>query len=173
MNELEKRILQNSTLYDNIDFNIELTKYPMTTGLTVFRGDDRNADEILSKGFSPWYLMDIQNLRSLVVDLVHDGEFQKSLWTWWKYPGQRTINMKNNPFVATGTKDAHLGKYKYKIQLEQFKMYQIPTGGSLFFQKIGFNGDSLDNSSIIALQIDKDEVVFGTTVPPRYIEFLL
>ncbi len=167
MTELEERILHNSTIYDVEVFNKILAQYTSTDGLTVYRGDNRSFDEISSIGFSPWCLMEMQNLISLAVDFVRDPQFRKDFEAWWKYPCLRTINMKNNPFVATGTNDAHLGKYKYKIQLDQFHVYHIQSG--LFIQKIGFDGDSLDTSSIIAFQIDKAEVIFGTTIPAIYI----
>ncbi len=167
MKDLEDKILNNLTKYDAEEFHRTLSQYPMTTGLIVYRGDNRDFKEISSKGFSPWNTMKIENLKSLVAYFVNNKQFRIDFGNWWKYPSTRTIDMKQNPFVATGTSDAHYGKFEYEIQLNQFHVYQIQSG--LFTHKIGFDGDSLDTSSIIALQIDKEEVIFGTTIPPRYI----
>ncbi len=167
MNDTEKIIFEKDLKLDIKDFNNKLSKAAMSNGLTIYRGDNREPHIILSEGFSPWYPLDINRMRHLAVYFVNNKDFRSLLWQWWKYPSARTINMRNNPFVATGISDSHLGNYKYKIQLEQFHMYEIQKGALL--HKIGFEGDSLETSSIIAIQIDKEEIIFGTNIPPKYI----
>lgn len=168
MNEIEKRIFQNPYTYNPKELAECLSKKYKTVGLTVFRGDDRDDSIIKSQGFSPWNIMPKENLIGLIADLISDEKFRKVFWAWWKYPANRTINEKNNPFVSTGTECGHKGTYEYKIELNDFNMYEI-SKGILYFQ-VGFNGDNLENSSIIAIQIDMHEVIFGTNIPGKFIE---
>ena len=168
MNEIEKRIFQSPYAYNPKELSDCLSKKHKTVGLTVFRGDDRNVSIIEKQGFSPWDIMPKEILIGLIADLIADEKFRQDFWVWWKYPANRTINEKNNPFVSTGTECGHKGKYEYKIKLNDFNMYEISKG--LFYFQVGFNGDKFENSSIIAIQIDKHEVIFGTNIPGQFVE---
>ncbi len=168
--ELEKIVMECNITYSphELQYNLN-TKKDSVTHLKVYRGDNRTYNEIRAVGFQPRKQLPQQNLLNLAAHFVNDKSFRDSFCAWWKYRNGFTLPQNNIPFVATGTTETHYGDNEYEINIDRFNMFNL-SNSALKVQKIGFNGITLENSSIIAFQIYKDEIIFATTIPPEYIK---
>lgn len=168
--EIEDLVLNCNITYNPQELQLALnTKKDSVTQLKVYRGDNRTYNEIRFVGFQPRHQLMQQKLFNLAAHFVNDKDFRNSFCFWWKFRIGFTLSQNNIPFVATGTTETHYGDNKYEINIDRFNMFNL-SNSALKVQKIGFNGITLENSSIIAFQIYKDEIIFATTIPPEYIK---
>lgn len=135
--------------------------------LIVYRGDNRTYDDLKDDGFAPHYQLPCEKILNLIAILISDIKFRADFHQWLKYPCCRKISDSWHPFVSTGTHDSHLGNYDYKIDLGEVYVYEF--GSGINTMQIVFNGERLENSTIIGILIDHQEIVFGTNIPKSYI----
>lgn len=135
--------------------------------LTVYRGDKRTPDVITKEGFVPRFHLSQQLLLNLCSNLEVDQQFGIDFAYWCKNPNSRNIAIDFYPFVATGINDPHYTYNEYRIDLET--VYQYDFGIGIYKKAIIFDKERLENSTIIGIQIDKEEIVFGTDIPSCFI----
>lgn len=140
------------------------------TVLTFYRGDNRTMDEIGRTGFMAFnQTYSLEQGRNLIAHLFTCRNFCQDFAQWWIYPAScRTIPQNDAPFVSTGMDGGHYGKYEYKIELKKFTLYKVP---SLPVVKcwVGFDGDTLADSTIMGIQVNQGEFDFIKGIPAEYI----
>lgn len=133
-----------------------------------YRADTRSFQEITTAGgFSAFKEFSVDQAKHFISSwLSFPMSSKKTFSFWWKYPLQRPdIPKANIPFVATGISGVQMGGHAYKISLPlHFIFFNESDLG------IGYDGATIDDSNILAIKIDKDEVIFLTKVPIEKIQ---
>lgn len=167
MSDLEKIIYGISPCSSIKEACKEINTNKNAKNLIVYRGDNRKYEDLKDDGFAPRYQLPREKILNLIAILISNIKFRADFHQWLKYPCCRNINDLWHPFVSTGTLDSHLGTYDYTINLRDVYVYDFGSGVNKM--QIVFKGERLEDSSIIGILIDHQEIVFCMNIPKMYI----